>query len=72
MKRRLTLKSETLTELTDAEMAALAGGYALPTEKCFTGIYPSINAPCPTIEAHCPSVQPCIAIERTPLCPTEL
>lgn len=72
MNRRLTLKSEYLAELTDAEMAAVAGAYQVPpTEKCFTGMYPSINMPCPTIEAVCPSVQPCIDIQQTPLCPTE-
>jgi hypothetical protein len=70
MKRRLTLKSEHLTELTSAEMSLVAGGKPdIPSldNRCLTGMYPSINMPCPTIEAQCP-----IAIERTPLCPTEL
>ncbi|HEV2889841.1 MAG TPA: hypothetical protein VGX28_05645 [Frankiaceae bacterium] len=72
MKRRLTLKSEHLTELTSAEMAAVAGAYKeLQTGECFTGIYPSINWPCPTIQANCPSVQACVAIEYTVLCTTE-
>lgn len=65
MKRRLTLKSEHLTELTRTDLAGIAGGIQeIPTRKCFTGVYPTINTPCPT-------VQECWAIERTPLCPTE-
>ena len=63
MKRRLVLRSEHLTELTDAEMTALAGGQDLPSYHC-TGYYLTLNAPCPT-------VQECIAIRQTPLCPTE-
>lgn len=72
MKRRLSLNSEYLTELTSAEMTAVAGAYPDLTGKCFTGMYPSINMPCPTLEAVCDTVQNCIAIERTPLCPTTL
>ena len=48
MKRRLTLKSEHLTELTGSELSAVAGGLA--TERCFTGVYPTINTPCPTTD----------------------
>ena len=70
MNRRLTLKREHLTELSTAEMAAVAGGYPnLPSihDRCLTGMYPSINMPCPTIDESCP-----VAINKTPLCPTEL
>lgn len=56
MKRRLTLKSEHLSELTAGELTAVLGG-ALPTkdcerptiDRCLTGYYPSINAPCETL-----------------------
>ena len=56
MTRRLTLKSERLTELTNAELLAVAAG-ALPTndcekptiDRCLTGYYPSLNAPCTTL-----------------------
>lgn len=65
MKRRLALKSEHLAELTPQDLAGVAGGYQeLPTRRCFTGIYPSINWPCPTID------EPCFEIRQTPLCPT--
>lgn len=51
MRRRLTLRKETLSELTTEELAKLAGGQdtktLIPTNRC-TGYYPSINAPCPT------------------------
>ena len=53
MNRRLTLKAERLTELTDADLLAVAAGHAItqkcerPTiDRCLTGYYPSINAPC--------------------------
>ena len=65
MKRRLTLKSEHLTELTTAEMSAVGAAQGLPTLDCITPIILTIDTPCPT-------VQPCIYIERTPLCPTEV
>lgn len=67
MKRRLTLTSEHLTELTSTDLAGIAGGQELPTLKyCpMTGVYP-------TIERSCPSVNDCIYIEHTPLCPTTL
>lgn len=58
MKRRLTLKSEQLTELSTDELGSVVGAQALtnnqgicaslmPTQ-CCTGYYPSINAPCTT------------------------
>ena len=60
MKRRLSLKSEHLSELTSGELTAVAGAGSL------TGVYPTINTPCP-------SVQECIAsiptLQRE--CPTE-
>ncbi|HEX8002031.1 MAG TPA: hypothetical protein VF519_04985 [Mycobacteriales bacterium] len=64
MTRRLTLKSELLAELTSTELAAVAGGYReLPTvDHCLTGIYPSLNYPCPTEE--------CIEINQTFFCTT--
>lgn len=50
MPRRLTLRSEQLTELTTDELHAVAGGRpVLPTDYC-TGWYPSINSPCPTTD----------------------
>lgn len=64
MKRRLTLKGETLTELTRTDLAGIAGGIQeIPTRKCFTAVYPTINTPCLT-------VQTC-AIDLSPICPTE-
>lgn len=58
MKRRLTLKSEHLAELTTSELGAIAGAQAITTNQgicaslmptqCCTGYYPSINAPCTT------------------------
>lgn len=40
MPRRLTLRSEHLAELTDAQLESVAGG--LPTNVC-TGAYPTFN-----------------------------
>ena len=56
MNRRLTLKAERLTELGADELAGIAGG-ALPTtdcekptiDRCLSGYYPSLNAPCETL-----------------------
>lgn len=51
MKRHLTLRSEHLSELTTNELGSVhAGQQELPTRRCFTGYYPSINAPCPTTD----------------------
>ncbi|MDQ1712990.1 MAG: hypothetical protein QOE45_2440 [Frankiaceae bacterium] len=62
MTRKLTLRAERLTELTTAELGAVAGASGLPcqpttiivnpsdlipTNRC-TGYYPSLNAPCTT------------------------
>lgn len=64
MKRRLALKSEHLAELTPNDLASVAAG---ATTQCFTGYYPSINAPCvservcvelapiPTLDTPCPT-----------------
>jgi hypothetical protein len=57
MKRRLTLRSETLVELTTDELNGLAGGLQAVTQgcerptidRCLTGYYPSLNAPCTTL-----------------------
>ena len=57
MKRHLTLKSEYLAPLTTNELSMVAGAAA--TTQCFTGIYPSINRPCPTLDE-------CIAIGEIP------
>lgn len=55
--RRLTLRSEHLADLTPDDLAAVNGG-APPTlktcerptiDRCLTGYYPSINAPCETL-----------------------
>ena len=40
MSRRLTIKRETLAELTSTELTAVAGGAVL------TGVYPTINYDC--------------------------
>ena len=58
MKRRLTLRSEHLAELSSSDLGSVVGGQAItnnqgicaslmPTQ-CCTGWYPSINAPCDT------------------------
>lgn len=65
MNRRLTLKRENLAELTTAEMAAVAGAQDFASIPCLTGVYPTIDRPCPT-------VQECFEIRQTPLCPTEV
>ena len=66
MKRRLTLKSEHLTELTRTDLAGIAGAVQPGTlRECMTGFYP-------TLERPCESVQPCIVVDQTPLCPTTL
>lgn len=45
MKRRLTLRTERLTELSQDDLGSVAGG----TTTLFTGYYPSINAPCTSL-----------------------
>ena len=63
MKRRLSLKSEHLTELTRTDLAGVAGGIQeIPTRKCFTAVYPTINTPCRTVDD-------CWAVDLTPICP---
>ena len=62
---RLELSTETLRELSADEMGRVAGGAAdaqslIPTCVC-TGYYPSINAPCLTVQA---------CIQDTILCTT--
>jgi hypothetical protein len=47
MKSHLTLRSERLVELTSDDLASVAA--AATTTDCFTGYYPSINAPCTTL-----------------------
>ncbi len=52
---KLELSTETIRELTAAELGRVAGGGAdqqslIPTCMC-TGYYPSINAPCVTVQA---------------------
>ena len=65
MNRRLTLKREQLAALTSDDLAAVGGGQEIQSFPCLTGYYP-------TIERPCESVQPCIYIDQTPLCPTEI
>ena len=49
MPRKLTLRRESLTELSDTELGSVVGGQVtlicVPTQQC-TGYYPSLNAPC--------------------------
>ena len=46
--KKLSLKRETLRELTVKEMNQAAGGMVsiIPTQCYCTGYYPSLNAPC--------------------------
>ncbi|HEX8002029.1 MAG TPA: hypothetical protein VF519_04975 [Mycobacteriales bacterium] len=64
MKRRLALRSERLTNLSETELGVVAGAVS---GGCLTGYYR-------TIEAPCPSVQECIVIGPLPsindACPT--
>lgn len=43
--RRLSLRAEHLTALSEDDLGAVAGG----TTQLFTGYYPSLNAPCTVI-----------------------
>ena len=49
MTRKLTLRRESLTELTDTELGSVVGGQVtlicVPTHQC-TGYYPTLEAPC--------------------------
>lgn len=65
MNRRLTLKREQLAPLTSNDLSVVGVAQGLHTIPCLTGVYPTIDRPCPT-------VQECWAIRETPLCPTEL
>lgn len=47
MQRRLALKSERLSELTSNELASVAGGV---TGGCLTGVYPTFDRPCPSLQ----------------------
>jgi len=64
MKRRLALKSEYLAPLSPDELSSVAGGVSLG---CLTGVYPTLNTPCP-------SVNDCVAVGAIPSynreCPT--
>jgi hypothetical protein len=64
MKRSLALKSEYLAPLTSDELSSVAGG---ATYGCLTGVYPTLNTPCPTVNE-------CIVIGAIPsvnrACPT--
>ena len=55
--RKLSLKRETLTQLTTDQMAAVAGGsHACVTEGCTAGVThgPSFDVDCPTLPVnHC-------------------
>ena len=54
--KRLALKSEYVSELTSQDLASVAGGV---TGACFTGVYPTFDRPCP-------SVQECIDVAPLP------
>lgn len=58
--RRLSLRRETLTALTDGDLAAVAGGSHL----CTGGPGTSIDAPCPTLP-----LSPCLSLNS---CDVEL
>jgi len=60
--RRLTLKREQLAPLAPNDLSAVVAAYGQGVQS-LTGVYPTLNTPCPT-------VQECI--RETPLCPTEL
>ncbi|HEU0130424.1 MAG TPA: hypothetical protein VFQ85_05460 [Mycobacteriales bacterium] len=53
MARKLYLRKEHLAELTGAELTSVAGGQVsllcIPTQYNCTGYYPSLNAPCRTL-----------------------
>ncbi len=60
--RKLTLRTEHLSELTPDELQSVAGAsgavcdltdWCIPTQAC-TGYYPSLNAPCDTIGIRLP------------------
>ena len=63
MKRHLALKSEYLAPLTADEMSSVAGG-ARTLADCLTGMYPSINMPCPIDNSEL------ICYQVTNRCPT--
>lgn len=45
--RKLTLKTEHLSELSSAELTAVQGGQEIPKSlPCLTGVYPTINYDC--------------------------
>ena len=55
--RKLALRQETLADLTSDEMHAVAGGsgqcletLVLPTRCACTGVYPTLDRPCATIQ----------------------
>ncbi len=47
---KLELSTETLRELSADELSRVGGG-ADATQICLTGVYPTINTPCPTVQA---------------------
>lgn len=59
MKRTLTLRRETLTELGTDDLTRIVGGGSLtytilPSGCKCTGWNPSLNAPCPTLDCTSP------------------
>jgi hypothetical protein len=46
---KLELSTETIRELSADELGDVAGGR--DTIVCLTGVYPTINTPCPTVQA---------------------
>ena len=54
MARTLTLRTEHLTELSQNDLSAVVGGaitlICVPTQRGCTGYYPTLNAPCDTVQ----------------------
>lgn len=61
MKKKLGLRKETLTELTQGELTGVVGGTSdacvtftkIPTGCTCTGMYPSLNIDCPITGRNC-------------------
>ncbi|HEV2889837.1 MAG TPA: hypothetical protein VGX28_05625 [Frankiaceae bacterium] len=53
MKRRLALNSEYLSDLSSDEMSNVFAGATR------TGVYPTFDRPCPTLQVECPTLDGC-------------
>lgn len=63
MARRLRLRKETLTELDAGTLASVAGGsqacvtYSVVVTGCWcSGMYPSLNVDCPSLDCTTPTL----------------